>query len=58
MIMNINHSNKKYITFKIIKTVNPDLYELYLYNEQNKYSTFLCKYTRYSNIQMGKTPCR
>ena len=30
----VNHSNKKYITFKIIKTVNPDVYELYLYNEQ------------------------
>ena len=30
----VNTTNKKYISFRIIKTVKPDVYELYLYNEQ------------------------
>jgi len=30
----VNNPNKKYNSFKIIKTVKPDVYELYLYNEQ------------------------
>ena len=30
----VNTKTKEYITFRIIKTVNPDVYELYLYNEQ------------------------
>ena len=29
-----NSKNKKYVSFRIIKTVKPDVYELYLYNEQ------------------------
>ena len=30
----VNSTNKKYISFRIIQTVKPDIYELYLYNEQ------------------------
>ena len=30
----VNNPNKKCNSFKIIKTVKPDIYELYLYNEQ------------------------
>ena len=30
----IKNPNKKYNSFKIVKTVKPDVYELYLYNEQ------------------------
>ena len=30
----VNSTNKKYISFRIIKTVTPEIYELYLYNEQ------------------------
>tara|TARA_B100000902_G_C27289299_1_gene906251 strand:+ start:1258 stop:2211 length:954 start_codon:yes stop_codon:yes gene_type:complete len=30
----VNSSNKKFISFRIIQTVNPDIYELYIYNEQ------------------------
>ena len=30
----VNTTNKKFITFRIIPTVKPDIYELYLYNEQ------------------------
>ena len=30
----VNTSNKKYVSFRIIQTVKPDVYELYLFNEQ------------------------
>ena len=30
----VNSTNKKFISFRIIQTVNPDIYELYIYNEQ------------------------
>ena len=30
----VNSTNKKFISFRIIQTVKPDVYELYLYNEQ------------------------
>jgi hypothetical protein len=30
----VNSTNKKFISFKIVKTVTPDVYELYLFNEQ------------------------
>ena len=30
----VNSSNKENINFRIIETVNPDIYELYIYNEQ------------------------
>jgi len=30
----VNSTNKKYISFRVIQTVKPDVYELYLYNEQ------------------------
>ena len=30
----LNSHNKKYISFRICKTTEPDVYELYLYNEQ------------------------
>jgi hypothetical protein len=30
----VNTSNKKYVSFRLIQTVKPDVYELYLFNEQ------------------------
>ena len=30
----VNSTNKKFISFRVIQTVKPDVYELYLYNEQ------------------------
>jgi hypothetical protein len=30
----VNTNNKKYVSFRIIQTVKPDVYELYLFNEQ------------------------
>ena len=30
----VNSTNKKFISFRVIQTVRPDVYELYLYNEQ------------------------
>ena len=30
----INSSNKNTVSFRIIKTINPDIYELYIFNEQ------------------------
>ena len=30
----VNSSNKEHISFRIIETVNPDIYELYIHNEQ------------------------
>lgn len=30
----VNSSKKKFISFRIIQTITPDIYELYLYNEQ------------------------
>ena len=30
----VNSSKKKFISFRIIPTITPDIYELYLYNEQ------------------------
>ena len=30
----VNSTKKKNVSFRIIKTITPDIYELYLYNEQ------------------------
>lgn len=30
----VNTSNKKYVSFRLIQTVKPDVYELYLFNDQ------------------------
>ena len=49
----INKPNKKYITFKLIETVNPDVYELYLYNEQ-KTSIQKHSYASIPDIQTSK----
>ena len=48
-----NTTKKKYITFRIIKTVNPDVYELYLYNEQ-KTSIQKHSYASIPDIQTSK----
>ena len=47
--INLNH--KKYISFRIMKTIQPDVYELYLYNEQK---TALEKHS-YASIPNIKT---
>lgn len=49
----VNKPNKKYITFKLIETVNPDVYELYLYNEQ-KTSIQKHSYASIPDIQTSK----
>ena len=49
----INTTNKKYITFRIIQTVKPDVYELYLYNEQ-KTSIQKHSYASIPDIQTSK----
>uniref|UniRef100_A0A6C0L2D2 mRNA capping enzyme adenylation domain-containing protein n=1 Tax=viral metagenome TaxID=1070528 RepID=A0A6C0L2D2_9ZZZZ len=48
-----NSKNKKYISFRIIKTVKPDVYELYLYNEQ-KTTIHKHSYATIPNIQTSE----
>ena len=47
----VNSSNKELKSFRIIKTVKPDIYELYLYNEQR---TNIIKHS-YASIPNIKT---
>ena len=49
----VNSTNKRFIQFKIVKTVKPDIYELYIYNEQK---TQLQKhsYASIPNIETSK----
>lgn len=49
----VNTNNKKYISFRIIKTVKPDVYELYLFNEQ-KTSIQKHSYASIPDIQTSK----
>ena len=49
----VNTTNKKYNTFRIIKTFNPDVYELYLYNEQ-KTNVQKHSYASIPDIQTSK----
>ena len=49
----VNISKKNNITFRIIKTVNPDVYELYLFNEQ-KTSIQKHSYASIPDIQTSK----
>ncbi len=49
----VNSVNKSLISFRIIKTVKPDIYELYLYNEQ-KSSIIKHSYATVKNIEKSK----
>ena len=49
----VNSVNKSLISFRIIKTVKPDIYELYLYNEQ-KSSIIKHSYASVKNIEKSK----
>ena len=49
----VNSSSKKLISFRIIKTVKPDIYELYIYNEQ-KDSILKHSYASIPNIKTSK----
>ena len=49
----VNSVNKSLISFRIIKTVKPDIYELYLYNEQRT-SIVKHSYATVKNIEKSK----
>jgi len=49
----VNAVNKSLISFRIIKTVKPDIYELYLYNEQ-KSSIIKHSYASVKNIEKSQ----
>lgn len=49
----VNSVNKSLISFRIIKTVKPDIYELYLYNEQRS-SIIKHSYATVKNIEKSK----
>jgi len=49
----INSKNKKSVCFRIIKTIEPDVYELYIYNEQ-KTSLQKHSYASIPNIDTSK----
>ena len=49
----VNNPNKTYNSFKIVKTVKPDIYELYLYNEQ-KTSFQKHSYASISNLETSR----
>ena len=49
----VNSVNKSLISFRIIKTVKPDIYELYLFNEQ-KSSIIKHSYASVKNIEKSK----
>jgi len=49
----VNSVNKSLISFRIIKTVKPDIYELYLYNEQRS-SIIKHSYATVKNIEKSQ----
>ena len=49
----VNSVNKSLISFRIIKTVKPDIYELYLYNEQRS-SIIKHSYASVKNIEKSQ----
>ena len=49
----VNSNKKKNISFRIIKTVKPDIYELYIHNEQ-KTSITKHSYASIPNIKTSK----
>tara|TARA_Y100000590_G_scaffold315437_1_gene356732 strand:+ start:1112 stop:2068 length:957 start_codon:yes stop_codon:yes gene_type:complete len=49
----INTTNKKFVSFRIIKTVKPDVYELYIFNEQ-KTGLHKHSYASIPDIQTSK----
>ena len=49
----VNSTNKKFLSFKIVKTVKPDVYELYLFNEQ-KTQHIKHSYASIPNIETSK----
>ena len=49
----VNSTNKTFLSFKIVKTVKPDVYELYLFNEQ-KTQHIKHSYASIPNIETSK----